>query len=285
MSPNIGYNRRMIKLSPQQIEQLLTLTNHVSESIMAFYTSSFEIQQKADDSPVTQADLAASEQLERGLPNIADYPVLSEENIPNSPEWKTWETYWLIDPIDGTKHFINKTGEFCICIALIHQNRSVLGLIYAPSTQTAWIAQSGDTAVIKYERSTRTTLPSQAASPTTATISAKHLSDKMVTLLEPLGDYQWRTRGSALKYIDIIEGKASIYPKLWDTCEWDSAAGHCLVEVAGGQVLCLEDGETLHYGQRDSLINPHFIAFNHLSPEQVHAMLQQYQGLKKDNKV
>lgn len=275
----------MIKLSPQQIEQLLTLTNHVSESIMAFYTSSFEIQQKADDSPVTQADLAASEQLERGLPNIADYPVLSEENIPNSPEWKTWETYWLIDPIDGTKHFINKTGEFCICIALIHQNRSVLGLIYAPSTQTAWIAQSGDTAVIKYERSTRTTLPSQAASPTTATISAKHLSDKMVTLLEPLGDYQWRTRGSALKYIDIIEGKASIYPKLWDTCEWDSAAGHCLVEVAGGQVLCLEDGETLHYGQRDSLINPHFIAFNHLSPEQVHAMLQQYQGLKKDNKV
>lgn len=289
---NIRYNQRMIKLTQVQIEQLQHVALAVGDEVMSFYTSGFDVQQKSDNSPVTQADLAASELLERELPQIANYPVLSEESVPETPLWKTWKTYWLIDPIDGTKHFINRTGEFCICIALIHQNRAVLGLIYAPTNQTAWLAQVGDEAVSKYENGepvalTPTLYTTSGATKTamTATISANHLSDKMATLLKPLGDFAWHRRGSALKYIDIIEGKATIYPKLWDTCEWDSAAGQCLVEVAGGQVLDVARGQPLRYGQNEGLINPHFIAFNHVGSEQVQAILQQYQQLKADGVV
>lgn len=278
---NIRYNADMNHLTPKQIDQLLLLTQQVAEGIMHFYTSDdFMINQKADDSPVTQADIAASRLLEQELPTIADYPVLSEENVPNEPLWQDWETYWLVDPIDGTKHFINKTGEFCVCIALVHRHQPVLGLICAPTKETIWLAQSTDKSPTKFIKGEKTQLTAKPASPITAALSADHLSSNMHQLLSPLADYQWYRRGSALKYIDIIEGKASIYPKLWDTCEWDSAAGHCLVEAAGGQVINLENTKPLRYGTKDHLINPYFIAFNHLSTQQVQGIFTAYQQLR-----
>lgn len=272
----------MSHLSDKQITALLSLAHRVNERIMAFYDSGFEVALKSDDSPVTQADIAASELLEDELVKIAPYPVLSEENTPKNVEWLTWETYWLIDPIDGTKHFINRSGEFCVCVALIHQHQAVFGLITMPTTQTTWYAQQDGKGVFKVTDGQKHPLSLTESSldpsePLSIVLSATHLSDKMATLLRPLPDCTWYRRGSALKYIALIEGDASLYPKMWDTCEWDSAAGQCLVECAGGAVIRLDNGKPLRYGRSANLLNPHFIAYRHLSVRQIADMLQQYQ--------
>lgn len=270
----------MIHLSKEQITDLLTLADRVGECIMTFYNSGFDVTLKSDNSPVTQADIAASELLEKALRKIAPYPVLSEENTPNNAEWLTWETYWLIDPIDGTKHFINRSGEFCVCIALIHQHQAVFGLITMPTTQTTWYAQHDGKGVFKAVNGQTQSLITLAETvPLTVVLSATHLSDNMATLLRFLPDYSWYRRGSALKYIALVEGEAALYPKMWDTCEWDSAAGQCLVECAGGAVIRLDNGQPLRYGRSANLLNPHFIAYRHLNPQQVTDLLQQYQTL------
>lgn len=268
-------------LNQTQIAQTLDLANRTAKGIMAFYQSDYRITIKSDDSPVTQADIAASRLLESELPHIADYPVLSEENTPSSPDWLDWETYWLIDPIDGTKHFINATGDFCICIALIHQKRAVFGLIYAPTSDTAWLAQHGDNGVTKFQAGQQTSIVNTTPTLITAALSAAHLSDKMNELLSVLGKFQWHQRGSALKYIDIIEGNATLYPKMWDTCEWDSAAGQCLLECAGGAVIHFSTGEPLNYGHKTSLLNPHFLAYAGLSDAHVQALLSRYESIRR----
>ncbi len=267
-------------LSQEQIKQTLALAKRVASGILDFYQSDYMIDKKSDNSPVTQADLAASYLLEKELPIIAPYPVLSEENTPATPDWLDWETYWLVDPIDGTKHFINATGDFCICIALIHQNKAVFGLIYAPTTDTAWFAQKNDNIVSKYQHNQIKQLNNiPNPSLVTASLSCNHITDRMKKLLSVLGEYSWHGRGSALKYIDIIEGKASVYPKMWDTCEWDSAAGQCLLECAGGQVIDFSTGKPLRYGYKTSLINPHFLAYHYLSEQQVRILLNRYQTI------
>ncbi len=267
-------------LNQEQIEQTLALAKRVASGILDFYQSDYTIDKKSDNSPVTQADLVASQLLEKELPSIAPYPVLSEENTPATPDWLNWKTYWLVDPIDGTKHFINATGDFCICIALIHQNKAVFGLIYAPTTDTAWFAQQGDNAVSKYQHN-QTKQLNNIPTPlsVTAALSCNHITDRMKKLLSVLGKYSWHGRGSALKYIDIIEGKASVYPKMWDTCEWDSAAGQCLLECAGGQVIDFDTGKPLRYGYKTALINPHFLAYHYLSEQQVRILLNRYQSI------
>ncbi len=273
----------MIKLSPQQIQQTLTLSEKVAHILMEFYQGEVSVQLKSDDSPVTEADLAASQLLEAELPKIVDFPVLSEESIPSQHQWLEWETYWLIDPIDGTKHFINKTGDFCICIALIHQGKAIFGLIYQPTTATAWLAQHGDGVVQKYQH--RTLFPLDIVPVpqiATAALSSCRLSEKMKALMENnFSEYEWYQRGSALKYVDIVEGKANIYPKMWDTCEWDSASGQCLLECVGGGVIRFDDGQPLDYGQRKTLLNPHFLAYRNLSEEQIKKMLKTYAQINK----
>lgn len=276
-------------LTSSQIQHTLTLAAKTAEIILHHYQQGIDVNIKKDNSPVTQADVAASERLEAELPRIAPYPVLSEENVPDNHEWLDWETYWIIDPIDGTKHFINQTGEFCICIALIHQNRAVFGLIYAPTTHTAWFAQQPqnidqqhpeNNQVFRYQRQTIQALSPCSPTSLAITLSADKLSQPMENLLNIFPNYQWYRRGSALKYIDIVEGKASIYPKMWDTCEWDSAAGQCILECLGGQVIDFNTGLPLRYGNKASLLNSHFLAYQHLEQCQIEQLLQRYQQIQ-----
>ncbi|PIE45117.1 MAG: hypothetical protein CSA45_04265 [Gammaproteobacteria bacterium] len=276
----------MTLLSNQQIQQTLALAEQAGKEIMAFYDSGLDVQIKGDQSPVTQADFAASSLLESALPDIADYPVLSEENIPNIPAWRNWPTYWLIDPVDGTKHFINGTGEFCICISLICHNQVVFGLIFAPATRTAWFAQKDEKSLVYKQKDNKIEqIAAKAPKTITATLSSTHLTDNMQALLNYFPDYRWHRRGSALKYVDLIEGRATLYPKMWDTCEWDSAAGQCLVECAGGEVINFTTGRALSYGSRDSLVNPHFLAYCHLPKQQVKELLNCYQRLDIYSKI
>ena len=266
-------------LSQRQIEQTLTLTEVVAKDIMTFYQSDYTTYNKVDNSPVTEADIKASQLLEKGLPKISNFPVLSEENTPKNGEWMNWQTYWMIDPIDGTKHFINGTGDFCICIALIHENKAVFGLINAPTTKTTWFAQKGDTGVNKLFAGQVDQPHNVSPALMTVALSASYLSKKMNTLLNVFSEFQWYNRGSALKYIDIIEGKASIYPKIRDTYEWDSAAGQCLLECAGGEVINFLSGKPLYYGHKPSLLNPHFLSYKGLSRFQLDDLLTMYQAI------
>ncbi|MGY0400316.1 MAG: 3'(2'),5'-bisphosphate nucleotidase CysQ family protein [Ostreibacterium sp.] len=269
-------------LNTAQIQQVLTLIEKTGQGVMDFYNNGFEVKIKKDDSPVTEADLIANQWLEEGLSNIAHYPILSEENIPAGAQWLNWETYWLIDPIDGTKHFINHTGEFCICVALIHQNQAIFGLIYMPTEKTAWYAQRDENGVFKVVDKQINLLNSLPPPHPIAALSSSKLTERMGQLIHTLPNCTWFSRGSALKYIAIVEGEATFYPKMWLTSEWDSAAGQCLVECAGGSVIRLDNGQSLRYGQRDSLINPHFIAYRHLSEKQINDLLQQYQQIRQD---
>lgn len=279
-------------LSSEQINHTRLLAMRVADCIMTYYRDGFSITQKSDDSPVTQADLAASQLLEDGLPKIAPFPVLSEENTPSLPQWQAWETYWLVDPIDGTKHFINRTGDFCVCIALVHRHEAVFGLIVAPDSGELWLAQRavdkiGTVDVVQKFLNGQLTewSPISDLPVTTVALSSPTLTNNMQRLLDVFPEsYHWYQRGSALKYMDIIEGKAMLYPKMWDTCEWDSAAGQCILTCCGGEVLRLDNGESLRYGETTSLLNPHFLAYRGLEKAVVTALLARYQALSSDNR-
>ncbi|PID61155.1 MAG: hypothetical protein CR974_04450 [Gammaproteobacteria bacterium] len=275
-----AYNSIMTRLSPTQIHRTRQLAERAAACALSYYQSDYEITIKSDESPVTQADLAVSELLEKHLPAIADFPVLSEESQPEQPLWTGWETYWLIDPIDGTKHFINRTGDFCVCIALIHRNQAVFGLIIAPTTGALWLAQTADEdndmLLEKYQNGQAVPMPTDRPEKPIVALSTKTLSKRMSILLAALPAYDWYNRGSALKYIDIAEGKASLYPKMWDTCEWDSAAGQCILACAGGGVMRFDTRDTIHYGKSASLINPHFFAYRDLSDETLVALCECY---------
>lgn len=275
----------MIEFSHAQKIALLEAAAKASQAILALYHAPLSIAIKEDKTPVTTADIHASHLLRTDLPKILPFPVLSEEHIPKNHAYLNWQTYWLIDPIDGTRHFIEKTGEFCICIALIHQHQAVLGLIYHPLTASAWFANQQTKTLEKYVATQQVVLPQQALAKLTATISADKLSDKMQDFLKTLGDFAWYSKGSALKYIELIEGRAHLYPRMWYTSEWDTAAGQCLLNCAGGEVISLADGKPLRYGQKQQLLNPYFVAYRGLSTDAVSALLSTYQQLCEAGRV
>ena len=255
-------------------DQLLTIieiARQASVAILNVYDSEFSVEHKADDSPLTQADLASHQCIETGLAAASDWPVLSEESaqIP----WETrsaWETYWLVDPLDGTKEFVKRNGEFTVNIALIHQHRSVLSVVLAPVLKTVWFAseQGGAfRAVLNDIDQPIESLQALAAEPiSTRSIPQKpivvasrsHINEALQAYLDQLPEHERLACGSSLKFCRVAEGSADLYPRLGPTSEWDTAAAQCIVEQAGGQVL-VAGGEPLIYNCKDSILNPEFI--------------------------
>lgn len=224
-----------------------------------------EITRKSDDSPVTAADFASQEILLAGLDRLLPgVPVISEE-LPSPPlaERREWHSYWLVDPLDGTREFLDKTGEFAINIALVTHHRPVFGLIHAPCTGASWVGGQGIPAQM-WQRDDRTPLgTSPLQKPARIITSRRQTGKRMRTLLghmeSTLGPMEHQWLGSALKFTRIAAGSADAYPRYADTGEWDTAAGQALLEAAGGAVLGL-DGLPLRYNCRERLINPSFIA-------------------------
>lgn len=217
------------------------------------------IQTKADSTPVTQADIAADAILQSILSK--SYPVLSEESaVTPYRERQQWQRYWLVDPIDGTKEFIAGTGEFCICIALIEQHRPVLGLIYLPISQEYYYAYDGS-AAYKYSAGQCQAIHCHGLNGEAINVmmSRRHGKKRFLAFLANRKQYQILHQGSAIKFGKIAEGKADIYPRFGPSCEWDTAAGQCIVEAAGGNVMDLQ-GNVLEYNTKASLLNPEFIA-------------------------
>ncbi|MBB6520561.1 3'(2'),5'-bisphosphate nucleotidase CysQ [Pseudoteredinibacter isoporae] len=256
-------------------ERLLEIGRAAGEAILEIYQQqgNIDVQHKSDDSPVTQADLAAHKVICQGLTELSpDIPVLSEEaHMPSFEERQSWPYYWLIDPLDGTKEFIRRNDEFTVNIALIHQHRAILGLVHTPVLDISYLGhQLGEKPLaLKYHRGASGNLteePIQASRQSSGQSlsvvgSRRHGAealDALLTRLKPyFGDYELQSMGSSLKLCLIAEGRAQLYPRLAPTCEWDTAAAQAVVEAAGGQVLNPEF-KPLSYNQKDSLLNPNF---------------------------
>jgi 3'(2'), 5'-bisphosphate nucleotidase len=254
-------------MNPEWLKDLLPevvrIAKQAGVKIMEVYETGFEVEIKADESPVTTADLAANELIEKELNKLSLFPILSEESPHLSfKERVKQETYWLVDPLDGTKEFIGQYDSFTVNIALIHKNKSILGVVYAPALGVSYYAFKGSGSYKKLD-----TKPEQkihvralAAKPIFAG-SRSHLGKIMMAFLEnvkdDLGDYDLVSMGSSLKMCRVAEGAVDLYPRLWGTSEWDTAAAHCIVDEAGGKLVRI-DLSPLLYNKKASLLNPYF---------------------------
>lgn len=244
------------------IQQLLPIVRVAGDAIMAVYSRGTpEVQLKEDDSPVTQADLASHRVLASRLkPLLSECPVVSEEDAGPWVHRQSYGRFWLIDPLDGTKEFIARNGEFTVNIALIEDGRCVLGVVYASAIDAlywggaslgAFRCMGGQTAAIKVAASNPGQAPRVVA-------SKSHLNEATRSLINRLGEVSLVQAGSSLKFCRVAEGEADIYPRLAPTCEWDTAAAQAVLEGAGGVVVDLQ-GMPLLYGKPD-VLNPSFIA-------------------------
>ena len=243
------------------IEQILPIARQAGGAIMALYLSGArDVQRKEDGSPVTQADLAAHQVLTKQLLSLPPHcPVVSEEDSGSQIYRQGKGRFWLIDPLDGTKEFIARNGEFTVNIALIEDGRSVLGVVYAPALDAMYWGGSGLGA---FRRVGGVTVAIQQsadnASSCRVVASKSHLNEATQSFIDRLGPVSLVQAGSSLKFCRVAEGAADIYPRLAPTCEWDTAAAHAVLEGAGGAVVDLH-GQPLNYGKPD-VLNPSFVA-------------------------
>ena len=240
---------------------VVALAQQAGAAILEIYRQDFSVEHKSDDSPLTAADLAAHRCIMDGLARLTpDIPRLSEEgaDIPFT-ERSAWQRYWLIDPLDGTREFVKRNGEFTVNIALIEDGRPVLGVVHAPVLGTTYAAAEGAGASKQDgDGPARPIRCSTTAQPARIVASRSHVTPELEALLERLPPHEALNIGSSLKLCLVAEGKADFYPRLGLTSEWDTAAGQCVVEQAGGRV-CTTDGQPLRYNHKDSLLNPHFL--------------------------
>lgn len=245
-------------------DSVIAVAEAAGQAILSIYAGSFTVRDKADHTPLTEADLAAHKIIKQGLEAFDDsYPVLSEEEAIPFTERQQWETYWLVDPLDGTKEFIKRNGEFGVNIALIHQHQAVLGVVFAPVLKATYVGSQGNGAFKIDEHGARKAMAvSDAKKPIRMTTSRSHLGPRtdafIVAAKQLLGDLQIVPMGSSLKSCVVADGKADIYLRLGKTSEWDTAACQVIVEEAGGtmQTIC---GKPMRYNTKDSLLNPEFM--------------------------
>ena len=248
-------------MSAQTLDAVVGIATEAGNRIMAIYASDFAVTNKDDDSPLTQADLAAhrhiTAELQRQWPDI---PVLSEEaaDIPYSTRSR-WTRYWLVDPLDGTKEFIKRNGEFTVNIALIDQGQPVLGVVHAPALGLTYFGANGAGA-FRIQNGQRQPIRTRSAPAKPALVVSKSHRDAATdAFLAGMPEHEAISRGSSLKFCLVAEGSADLYPRLGPTSEWDTGAGHCVAEQAGAKVLRLPDYTPLRYNQKESLLNPNFI--------------------------
>lgn len=242
------------------LKEVKDIARDAGAAIMDIYQSNdFDVQKKADDSPLTKADLAAHNIICEGLRALdIQYPVISEESSDISwAQRKHWCRYWLVDPLDGTKEFIKRNDEFTVNIALIEKGVPILGVVYAPALDAMYTGERDRGAFLNDKA---ISVATQEPETLRVVGSRSHPSQETTDWLDAQGKpYEMLAVGSSLKFCLVAEGKADIYPRLGPTSEWDTAAAHAVLSAAGGDVLTL-NGEPLLYNQKADYLNPHFIA-------------------------
>ena len=244
-------------------EGIIAIARDAAARILAVYDSEFAVEHKDDKSPLTAADLAAHHCIVAGLERLTpDIPILSEESAEDVPAIvrREWRRLWLVDPLDGTREFVKRNGEFTVNIALIDDGVSVLSVVQAPVTGDLWHGQlgrgafrrDGDDDVALHVR-----VP--ALAPLRVAASRSHRDPRTEALLQRMGDTEPVPLGSSLKFCRLAEGGMDVYPRFGPTSEWDTAAGQCVLEAAGGMVTDPR-GRPLRYNQRDTILNGDFLA-------------------------
>ena len=242
------------------ISPLIKLTTEVGEVIMSFYKSDMRVELKSDQTPLTIVDQTAHQLIVSRLEKLTpSTPILSEESDNISFDARSkWNEYWLIDPLDGTRDFLEHTGEFCICIAYIKDHKPIFGMIYAPLTNTHYYTLNGQT--LKREDGIETALQTRAPSnPIKVVIGHHSLHNKQLINHLKQDNYEISRLGSALKFCQIAQGRYDYYPRFGPCSEWDTAAGVCILQNAGGSVVD-KNGKALKYNTKDDLLSPVFFA-------------------------
>ncbi len=262
-------------LSSHPVPELDTIATRIrllaldaGDKIMEIYSSDFTVDHKDDNSPVTQADGAAEKIIIAGLKEITPHiPIVAEESMsagegPSS----VGSSFWLVDPLDGTREFVNRNGDFTVNIALISDGKPVIGVVYAPAVERLFLASAPDYAVVQtkdenghWTSPTRLSVRKSVKGDITAVASRSHRNDATNAFLERHQIVNIRAAGSSLKFCLVAAGEADIYPRFGPTMEWDTAAGHAVLQAAGGAVETPE-GQPFLYGKPD-FRNGHFIAW------------------------
>ncbi|MEL7024086.1 MAG: 3'(2'),5'-bisphosphate nucleotidase CysQ [Pseudomonadota bacterium] len=240
----------------------IELAKRAGEAILEVYNTDFDVAEKEDQSPLTRADLASHHVIVDGLSrHDAHTPVISEEGgLPEFSVRETWKNYWLIDPLDGTKEFVKRNGEFTVNIARIENHRPVFGVVHVPVQGITYLGCAGTGAWKLGPNGDATQIRVAATTPDTARVvgSRSHQSDAVAQWLAGIGEHDIIAMGSSLKFCVVAEGEADVYPRLGLTSEWDTGAAQAVVEAAGGAVVTL-DGMPLSYNTKDDILNPHFM--------------------------
>ena len=238
------------------------LAADAGKAIMEIYDhAACEVVAKADDSPLTAADLASNHAIVSGLRKLTpEWPVLSEESE-NTPyeSRRDWGIFWLVDPLDGTKEFLKRNGEFTVNIALVEQGSPILGVVYAPAIGKLYFAARG-VGAFKQERGETSPIRvrRESVQATRIIVSRSHGTDVTEHFTKQYGKCEFLSMGSSLKFCLVAEGAADLYPRNGPTMEWDTAAAHCILDQAGGSVVS-DCGERLAYN-KPNLLNPGFVA-------------------------
>jgi 3'(2'), 5'-bisphosphate nucleotidase len=241
------------------LEQICQLSREAGAAIMLVYNGEqpLDAVTKKDDSPVTAADLDAHHIIKQGLAALMpDIPLLSEEDPPVWEVRQNWHRYWLVDPLDGTKEFLNRNGEFTVNIALIEDGKAVMGVVYAPVLDVLYLAERGK-AWKEEKGAVRQPIHVHNVHPPLVVVSRSHMDDEMKDYLKQLGEHQTVSVGSSLKFCLVAEGKAQLYPRFGPTNIWDTAAGHAVAVAAGAKIHDWQ-GKELEYSPRESFLNPGF---------------------------
>ncbi|WP_133500707.1 3'(2'),5'-bisphosphate nucleotidase CysQ [Cognatilysobacter terrigena] len=249
-------------------ESVIALAVEAAHAILRVYEADFDVESKKDHSPLTEADLASHRVIADGLARLTpDIPVLSEEAEHKvAPEVRrAWSRLWIVDPLDGTREFVKRNGEFTVNIALVEDGVATWGVIQAPVTGVIWHGGAAHGA-FRRERvdgdDHAMRIQSPAGTPMRVAASRSHKdgrSEAFIAAMRARGDVEQLNLGSSLKFCRIAEGGLDLYPRFGPTCEWDTAAGQAILEGAGGQVVD-PHGRPLRYNVRDTLLNGDFIA-------------------------
>lgn len=253
----------MIRVTPDLCETVIAIAREAGQAILDVYRGDFQVRYKDDGSPVTAADEQANRVIAAGLARLTpDLPILSEEAVQQPWESRRhWSSYWLVDPLDGTREFVRRSDQFSVNIALIHQGAAVFAVIQSPVEDCLWYAQRGEQA---YRRDgqkdtvLRTRIPARA--PLRVITSRSAHGPDTDAMIARMGAVERLVEGSSLKYCRIAQGEADVYPRHGATCEWDTAAGQCVLQAAGGDVLALATGKPFRYNRRPTLVNGAFVA-------------------------
>lgn len=253
----------MNALSADLLDDVAGIAEAAGRAILEVYDTDFAVEAKADASPITEADRRANEVIRQGLEALpGSRPILSEEA--RAVPWEVrrhWQEYWLVDPLDGTKEFIQRNGQFTVNIALVRARRPVLGVVHVPVSGVTYAGIVGAGAWRRDRDGTRRPIrvATLGGGPVRVVGSRSHRGPDLDGYLERLGPHEMVPMGSSLKFCVVAEGQADIYPRLGPTSEWDTAAAEAVLTAAGGRVVA-SDGQPMGYNKGPDVLNPWFIA-------------------------